>query len=316
MAASTLGNALADDRLKAAVEHGLNVIDTQSIEVITIRDRRYPSRLRHLTDPPFVLFARGNIGLLERCTLAVVGARHCTEYGVETTRALTMPVARAGAVVVSGLALGIDSVAHAAALEVGGDTIAVLGSGIDICYPRANRWLFEQIAREGLLLSEFPPGAKPRAYHFPQRNRIIARLANAVLVVEAAVNSGSLITVEHAMDNVEILAVPGPIGRPTSEGTNLLISDGARIALSPDDVLDSLGIGWVHTVEAEMPPPIRGQAKDVWLALTEEGRYLDQLAADLALPTTAVTQTLLELELAGLARQLPGNRFARVVESG
>lgn len=304
--------ALHSEYVRRRVARGLETIQAQKIAVITYRDERYPARLKHLKDPPYALFARGRLELLNRLALAVVGSRRCSEYGVDTTRALTTPAARAGVVIVSGLALGIDGVAHEAALDAGGDTIAVLGCGIDICYPRSHRGLYERIARDGLLLSEFPPGMEPYPYHFPQRNRIIALLASAVLVVEASADSGSLITAEHAWDHMDVLAVPGPIGRPTSEGTNLLISDGAQIALSAADVFEALHLQPSADTEPDELPPaaVAGSAHRVWRALSSEAVHVDELAARLSLPTGTVALSLLELELAGCARQLPGGRFA------
>jgi DNA processing protein len=306
--------ALASAAVQRRVEHGLNLIDNQKIEVLTFDDARYPDRLRNLTDAPHLLFALGRVGLLKRVCLAVVGSRRCTEYGSDTARALTTPAVRAGVVIVSGMALGIDSIAHNIALELGGDTIAVLGCGIDVCYPRSHRRLYQRIAEEGLLVTEFPPGMEPQPYHFPQRNRIIAFLASAVLVVEATADSGSLITAEIALPHMEVLAVPGPIGRPTSEGTNRLIATGGRIALSAADVLDALHI------EAATTPSLEGQpllnvdddARRVWQELGTEGVHLDVLAERLAMPAATVAFSLLELELAGYARQLPGSRFSIV----
>lgn len=303
---------LASPKVRRRVERGLEIIETQRVEVIPYRDPRYPARLRHLPDRPYALFAHGKIELLNRLALAVVGSRRCTEYGVDTTRALTTPAARAGVVIVSGMALGIDGIAHAAALDAGGETIAVLGCGIDICYPRTHRWLYDRIATDGLLLSEFPPGMEPLPYHFPQRNRIIAMLASAVLVVEATADSGSLITAEYAEEYVTVLAVPGPIGRATSEGTNQLIAGGAQIALSAADVLEALKLHPSAETAAEpvQPPPVEAGALRVWHALGKDAVHVDELAARLSMPTASVALSLLELELAGCARQLPGSRFA------
>jgi DNA processing protein len=300
----------------AKAEHnvslGLQAIEQLGVEVITLDDERYPDRLRHLDqNAPYVLFARGRLELLQRKILGVVGSRRCTEQGVENTRALIMPVVRAGAVVVSGLALGIDGAAHRAAIDAGGDTIAVLGCGIDICYPPAHRWLFERIASDGLLLSEFAPGTPALPYHFPHRNRIIALLAHAVLVVEGAADSGSLITARRALQHIHVMAVPGPIGRPTSEGCNILIREGAELVTCADHVLASMQLTPAAEAEAAEPVALDRESEALWRVLSSEGTHIDELAAQAQMPVTSVTLSLLQLELAGHVRQLPGNRFAR-----
>lgn len=238
------------------VERSLRTIEEQGIEVLVESDARYPDRLRELHDPPPVLFARGRLELLEEPALAIVGARRPTAYGRDAARVLAYGVARSGLVVVSGAARGIDGVAHEAALDAGGGTIGVLGCGIDVVYPREHIQLQERMANQGLLLSEFAPGEPPKQYHFPRRNRIIAALAQGVLVVEASNRSGSLITVNHATDlGREVLAVPGPIGRELSAGTNELIRDGAAVVLGVEDILATLGISApkVLTPERAMP---------------------------------------------------------------
>ncbi len=302
------------ERLQALPEriaHGLRVIQQLAVDVVTLGDARYPERLVHLdADAPYVLFARGRLELTERTVLGVVGSRRCTEYGVESARALTMPAARAGAVIVSGLALGIDSVAHQAALDTGGETIAVLGCGIDICYPPAHRALFERIANEGLLLTEFAPGAPPMPFHFPHRNRIIALLGHALLLVEAARDSGSLITATRALPHMDVLVVPGPLGRPTSAGCNAMIRDGGIIVLSASDVLASLQLEPAADGCAEVPGVVDAEFRSVWRVLSQEGLHVDEVAGRAQLPMPAVTLALLQLELAGQVRQLPGGRFA------
>ncbi|MGH7467251.1 MAG: DNA-processing protein DprA [Longimicrobiales bacterium] len=257
-----------------------------------------------------MLFARGRLELLGRTTLGVVGSRRCTEYGAQSTQLLTVPVARAGAVIVSGMALGIDSIAHIAALDVGGDTIAVLGCGIDICYPRSARKLLERIVSSGLVLTEFAPGTPPRNYHFPHRNRIIALLSNAVLVVEATEESGSLITARRAMHHIHAFAVPGPIGRPTSAGCNQLIREGAELVTGGAQIMEFLKLTAPPDVLADEPFEVDPEARHVWRVLTPDGLHVDEVAGRAQLPTAAVTHALLQLELAGHARQLPGSRFA------
>lgn len=316
--ASELGKAAAargKDRVEERVERALHLLDRGEVELLVESDPRYPGRLLELNDPPPLLFARGRLELLERPALAIVGTRRPTSYGRDAARALAAGVSEAGLVVVSGLARGIDGVAHHAALE--GGTIGVLGCGIDVLYPREHARLFEEVASAGLLLSEFPPGEPPRQYHFPQRNRLIAALALGVLVVEAARGSGSLITVDHALDlGREVLAVPGPIGRETSVGSNELIRDGAAIVLGVNDVLSALGLaesgsGESGGASAPAPPTLSGAALRLWRVLDMEPRHTDELAVECGLSSSDALVRLLELELRGHARQLTGQRFVR-----
>ena len=200
-------------------------------------DAGFPPLLRTIAEPPPVLFALGNLALLERPALAVVGSRDHTGYGETVARSVAAQAARAGIVVVSGMARGLDAVAHTAALDAGGATVGVLGNGLGVIYPAANRRLYERVAANGLLLTEFPPGERPHAGSFPRRNRLISGLARVTLVVEAAVGSGALITAGAALDQGrEVLAVPGPITSAVSAGTNRLIRDGATPYLEPVDL--------------------------------------------------------------------------------
>ena len=216
---------------------------TPEIEILLWSDEVYPARLGHLVDPPPVLFARGRLELLSRPAVTIVGSRRSTGYGRRSAEALAAQMALRGITVVSGLALGIDGASHRGALEAGGDTIAVLGSGVDLIQPASHRRLGERVAREGLLLSEFLPGEPARAHHFPRRNRILAALGGAVVVVEAAEKSGALITVEHALDlGRDVYAVPGALDAPQSRGCNLLIRQGAQVITSPEEFGRDLGL--------------------------------------------------------------------------
>jgi DNA processing protein len=290
------------------------VLTALEARIITMNDEVFPEVLRHVALPPAVLFLRGRLELLHEGTrLGVVGSRNFTEYGAECARMLTRPVARAGVTIVSGLARGIDSIAHEAALDVGGDTIAVLGNGIDVYHPARNRRLQERIAHDGLLLTEFPPGTPALPYHFPHRNRIIAYLSKNVLVVEAQRDSGSLSTAAHARESFDVLAVPGPIGRPTSVGTNELIRDGAHAVLTPEDVLYELKVRPSRDVERAPAKPldIDEDSLPTWQALGDEPMHLDEIAGRSGLPADEVSLALLSLELVGRVRALPGGRYVR-----
>ncbi len=293
-----------EDRL----DRSLRTMDRDGVRLLPITSETYPEGVRHLHDPPLLLFAQGDLGLLGRPAVAVVGTRGHTEYGAETARTVAGGLGP-GVVVVSGLARGIDAVAHAAALETG--TIAVLGNGIDVVYPKENRRLQAAIAARGLLVSEFLPGEPPLGGHFTQRNRIIAALSVGVVVVEAPHRSGALSTVRHATDlGREVMAVPGPVNRRASEGTNALIRDGARLVMSAADILQEL-----HMTAPEErphdPPDLDGAGRSIWAALADEPRSVDAIAAATRLTPARVLTILTRLELGGRVRQLPGGRFRR-----
>lgn len=287
----------------------------------------YPIALRSLTQPPAILYVRGRPELLSRPGIAVVGTRGHSVYGRDATASFVVGLVRAGYVIISGLARGIDSIAHRTALEVGGNTVAVLGTGLDVPYPPEHEDLLHAIAERGCLVSEFPAGTPPLKWHFPQRNRIIAGLARAVLVVEAPEKSGALNTAQHALEGgKEVFAVPGPIHNPTSAGTNRLIQDGAALVTSVADIL--------HVLESRtgepLPEPLRaGLDRDrldeppntppdpaasalahrLWTALEEGACDVEGLGARVGADPAPLAAALLELELAGLVRKLPGPRY-------
>ena len=290
--------------------------------VVLVRGRAgYPPALEDLYDPPVLLFARGRLELLDRPAFAVVGARRPTPDGVAAARLLAGDLSRAGLVIVSGMARGIDGAAHEAALANG--TIGVLGCGIDVVYPREEARLFARVASEGLLLSEFLPGEPPRPHNFPKRNRIIAALSVGVLVVEAADKSGAMITVDHALDmGREVFAVPGSIVRPTSAGTNRLIQEGATMVVRAADVIEPLVASGKISIQVPAPPSreawetlrpegLDSSAVSLWEALDLEPRHVDTLASAAGMSVPQALAGLLELEVRGYARQVGGMRFMR-----
>ena len=279
-------------------------------------DPSFPETLREIPDPPTVLFTLGNHSVLSAPAVAIVGSRDHSSYGAEVCRTLSAGAARAGLAIVSGMARGLDALAQSTALEVGGATIGVLGNGVGVIYPSANRALYERVALEGLLVTEFPPGERPHAGSFPRRNRMISGLARATVVVEAAVASGTLITVEAALSQGrEVMAVPGAITSPTSAGTNRLIQEGAAPLLGLEDLL-------VHYPEARgghpnlgqlrpaaMPSATNPEERPVMEALAAGTLHLDDLAAALGRPVAEVLGLLTGMELSGLVQQQPGRRF-------
>ena len=270
---------------------------------VRVRERlRLPPLLRAIFDPPKRLYLRGGAGddVLERGAVAIVGARACSPYGAQVARRLGRELARAGLVVVSGLARGIDGEAHRGALEAGGMTVAVLGCGIDRDYPAAHAELARRIRERGLVVSEYEQGVEPAPWRFPARNRIIAGLCGATLVVEARERSGALITADFALEEGrDVLAVPGEITSPLSAGTNALLKLGAAPCTSADDVLELFGL----TPDEQSPAVVEGAAKDVFAALPGAA---DEVARATGLDARTIAVALAELEVAGLASEGDG----------
>jgi DNA processing protein len=266
----------------------------------------FPARLRAIFDPPPRLYLRGagDPELLDHRAAAVVGARSCSPYGAQVARMLGRELAAAGLVVVSGLARGVDGEAHRGALEAGGVTVAVLGCGIDRDYPASNAQLSRRIEEQGLVVSEYEPGVEPAPWRFPARNRIIAGLCEAVVVVEARERSGALITADFALDEGrEVFAVPGEITTGLSIGTNALLKLGATPLTSAQDVLDALGIEPPEAAEAVEVSPVAAQILEL---VREAPRGPDELTARGVLGAGAISVALTELELAGLVATADG----------
>ena len=284
-------------------------------DIVALGDPRYPQALLDSPDPPLLLYVRGRIELLERPAIAIVGSRNATAQGLENARAFAAHLAGAGWVVVSGLALGIDGAAHAGALAAGGGTIAVVGTGLDVVYPLRHRALTAKIAADGLLLSEFAVGTPALAENFPIRNRIIAALARGTLVVEAAVQSGSLITARLALEaGRDVFAIPGSIHSPQSRGCHALIKQGAKLVDRADDIVDELAPPAGVVRMASSPPAVHhSAAKDPVLdALGFDPIGLDELIARTGRSAADLSARLLDFELQGRVARLPGQRFQRV----
>lgn len=299
-----------DPTMHRQIDRALELGARCGMDVCTWRSADYPPTLRHLHDPPPVLFLLGRRELLGTRTVTIVGARRATARSRDVAERLAKALAHVGVTVASGLALGIDAAAHGGALAGGGPTVAVLGRGADQPYPPGHRALFRRIAKDGLVISEFLPGTPPLPHHFPRRNRILAALAQAVVVVEAARTSGSLITVDHALDlGIEVWAVPGPIETAPSEGSNRLLADGARPLLSVAGFVQAVtGI----SAERAGASPLAGPAGRVLARLGLQALGIDQVATAAEMPVEEALALLTELELGGLVRQLPGMRFQRV----
>jgi DNA processing protein len=286
-------------------------------QVLTLADDAYPALLRHIIDPPLVLHYRGDLSLLMRPALAIVGSRRASPYAINVAELLARQLSPTGLTIVSGLALGVDCAAHTAALDAGGTTIAVLGTGIDVVYPPGNRRLFRRIAEHGLIVTEFPPGSPPRPEHFPIRNRIISGLSYGAVIVEATSRSGSLITARMAAEQGrEVFAVPGSIFSAGSEGTHRLVQYGAKLVHDTEDVLHELPREVLALLRAAPPaeemPPDSPLAETLAALSRDEGSHIDTLAARLGRTPAMVAAALLQLELDGWIRAMPGARYVRV----
>jgi DNA processing protein len=308
----------------------LDQLDRLGATVLLPDAPHFPALLREVPEPPALLYAWGDAGLLGRPAVGIVGSRNHTAYGAAAAQLLAAGVARAGAVVVSGMARGIDAIAHAAALDAGGGSVGVLGNGFGVIYPAANRALYDRMVAHGCLVTELPPGERPHAHTFPRRNRLISGLAGVTVIVEAAPGSGALITADCGLDQGRsVLAVPGPITSATSLGCNKLIQQGAKPALSAGDILEELGLpgaarltgGEPPSGEAAgqgpgvglparaLPPDLSALQRSLWDALVAQPMHVDALVAAASAETGAVLTALTELELRGLVRQEPGMRF-------
>ncbi|MCB1905743.1 MAG: DNA-processing protein DprA [Rhodocyclaceae bacterium] len=303
----------ADDRRDEVAAH-LAWSREPGNRILSLADPDYPRSLLSTSDPPALLFAKGRLELLAGPALAIVGARSATPQGVANAEAFAAALARSGLTVVSGLALGIDAAAHRGALEESGGTIAVVGTGADRIYPARNQQLARRIAERGLILSEFALGTPARRHHFPRRNRLISGLARGVLVVEAAVGSGSLITARLAGEQGrEVFAIPGSIHSPLSKGCHRLIREGAKLVEAAADVLEELG--WAPTA-APRPTavPTAGAGEQRLLsAMGHDPVDTDTLLQRSGLTTEVLSAMLLAMELDGRVARLPGGRFQRIL---
>ena len=277
----------------------------------------YPALLHHIPDPPPVLYGLGNTALLKNDCVAVVGSRAATVYGRRTACSLSESLSAASATVVSGLAFGIDTEAHRGALQGCGSTVGVLGCGLDVVYPKQNRPLYEKIGREGLLLSEYPLGTPPEGFRFPARNRIIAGISRAVVVVEAAKKSGSLITAQLGLDfGRDIFAVPGQLDSYKSEGSHWLIQQGAQLVVSADDILAGFHAGWrkagkEDAAASRAEPVMEPEMAMLFDQLDSYPQPLDVVVEKAGLSTARGSELFLFLELEGYIEMLPGDRVRR-----
>lgn len=282
------------------------------VKLVSFDDPCYPSNLKNIYDPPFLLYVRGDLKKDDERAVAVVGTRRPTNYGKIAARKLARELAKEGITVVSGMARGIDTIAHEGALEEGGRTIAVLGCGVDVVYPPENKSLMEDIIKKGAVISEFPLKTKPLAYNFPQRNRIISGLSKGVLVVEAPLKSGAMITVDFALEQGrEVFAVPGMITNPYSKGTNRLIKEGAKIVEDVSDIIEEIGFSPLKKDTFLVDLQLSFEEKIVLEKLSLGPVHIDDVVEKTQFPVAKVADILMRLQIKGMVRELPGKLFVR-----
>ncbi len=301
------------DRVENDVARTKEILEKKDVQFVTYLDDNYPEQLRRIYDAPLYLFVSGKLQAADQPAVAVVGTRSASTYGKKACRFITRDLVAEGVVIVSGLARGIDTVAHRSALEHDGVTCAVLGSGLDNIYPGENRKLAQEITVRGAVFTEQPFGAKPDAVNFPRRNRIISGLSMGVLVIESAEKGGALLTAQFALDQgKDVFAVPGSIFDVRSSGTNKLIQSGAaKLVRSADDILAELPVASRSCKQKQPPPQLSLQEEQILSYLDSEPLHIDALAEKTGTTPTDLLVTLLQMEFKGVARQLPGKYFVR-----
>ncbi len=299
-------NAITSWRAKISLEAEMEKLDRYGVKVLTWHDPDYPSRLKEIYDYPPVLYVRGSLLSEDEWCLAVVGTRRATVYGRQVTEEIIADLAQSRITIVSGLAKGIDSIAHQSALDAGGRSIAVFACGLDIVYPAENANLARRIMQQGALISEYPLATRPKAENFPRRNRIMSGLSLGVLVVEAGETSGAIITARLALEqNREVFAIPGSVLSPASNGTNHLIQEGAKLVRNYTDILEELNLTAVaHQIELKEVMPPSDTESLLLKQLSAEPTHIDEVCRASGLPVSTVSSTLAMMELKGLVKQV------------
>lgn len=310
---------LVEARKSLDLDAYLERIDRAGVKALTWADPGYPANLREIPAPPPLIYVRGELLPADRWAVAVVGTRRISAYGRQVARELVAGLAHNGITVVSGLARGIDAVAHTTAMEHGGRTIGVMGSGLDHVYPPEHRDLYHQIASgHGAVVSEFPLGTEPESKNFPVRNRLISGLSLGVLVVEASEKSGALITARFGLEqDRDVFAVPGNINSPGSQGTNRLIQQGAKLVMRVEDILEELNLAMVaeHVEVAAVAPETHEEAS-LLARLSSQPTHVDELSRQTGLSSSTVSSTLTLMELKGMVMQVGGMNYVKLRESG
>lgn len=309
--------SVVEAKTESFAEKQIKKAEELKVRIISFWDEEFPELLKQIYDPPVLLYVKGNFSENDKYALSIIGTRNPTHYGKIITEKLTTSLAEKGITIISGMAYGIDSIAHSHALKAGSRTLAVVGTGLDITYPSGNQKLSLEIAENGALISEFPFGTKPDRQNFPRRNRIVSGLSHGVIVVEAGIKSGALITASMAIEqNREVFAVPGNINSPQSVGPNALIKQGACLVISAEDILGELS--------PKLDPIIKGDSKPKLLVelssdeaavlskLSHEPKHVDELVQSVDMRCSQVLSVLLTLEFKNQIRQLSGKMFVKI----
>lgn len=312
-----LAERVSETRATLNLEQYIENIQAQGIQILTWDDPQYPAQLKQIDQPPPILYLRGPFSEEDAWSVAIVGTRAVTAYGRQVTEEVAGSLAHNGVTVVSGLARGVDAIAHSAALKAGGRTLAVLGSGVDRIYPPEHCALAEKIIAQGSVLSDYAPGTPPESANFPPRNRIISGLSLAVVVIEAAETSGSLITASFALEQGrDVFAVPGNIFAPQSKGCNRLIANGAKPLLAVKDILDALDLTRnLERREIRKVLPSDPTEAAIFQLVGPEPLHVDEIRARTGLPIDRVSATLTMMELKGMVRQVGGMQYVAVREA-
>lgn len=294
------------------LDHVIKLMDKYEIKYLTINSEEYPESLKTIYSPPLILFYRGTLPHNAwNNTLAIVGTRRADNYGRYITNKISRELTNKGVIIVSGLAYGVDTIAHKACLAGGGKTIAVMATGCDQIYPPENRKLADKIIENGAVISEYMPGVEAERYFFPQRNRIISALSMGTLVVQGKKNSGAMLTAKYAIDqNKELFAIPGEINNSLSEGPNYLIKNGANMVTEADDIMSSF-MNTNYVEQLTIFPPLSNDEKAVYNYIKQENRpvYLDEIVISTKFPVTKLSSLLMNLELKGVVQPQPGNKY-------
>ena len=300
------------------IDQELSSIEKHNLKIVSILDENYPSNLKEIYDPPILIYLQGELRKEDKLSLAIVGSRQASYYGLENAERFGFQLASLGITVVSGMAVGIDTQAHIGALRANQRTIAVMGSGFNQIYPASNKELSQRISQNGAVISEFPCDAKPLKFNFPRRNRIISGLSLGVLVVEAARNSGALITADFALEQGrEVFSLPGKIGSFTSFGTHQLIKQGAKLVTCIEDILEELNFKFDTQRERDFSDCVipdyglSANEKKLYDSINLSGTSLDAILENSNLDFPLIVTDLLNLEIKGLIKQSPGRQFRR-----
>lgn len=299
------------------LDKSVDILEKNNIRLIPFTDKDYPANLLQIIDPPAVIFVRGEIKESDKFSVAIVGSRRASIYGKSMAEKIAKDLTNRGLAVVSGGARGIDAAAHKGALNTSGRTVAVLGCGIDVCYPSEHKELYNRIAENGAVISEFPPGTSPEGWRFPARNRIISGISLGLLVVQAPTDSGALITARYAQEQGrEIFVLPGNVDDIRNQGCHALIRDGATLVESAEHILEDLGI---HTEDVPKPQltfefeSLTDEERKLVEILSLQPKHVDQIIQETKIPAPQATGTLTMLEMKGIVKRVPGNAYVRAL---